>query len=106
MTGKSPRAKVVIDKETIHHLAWLSRIKIPEDTINKYIPQLQGILDFFNQLDTIDTTDVPPTFHAIELKDVFREDTPRESLSIEDVFKNTKSRKDKYFRTKGLGGQK
>ena len=105
MTKKSRSTKVIVDEELVKHLAWLSRIKVPKEIIKQYIPQLQDILEFFNQLDTVDTKNVPPTFHAIKLENIFREDKARESMPIEEVLRNSKSRKDYYFRTKGLGAQ-
>mgnify|MGYP000639718763 CR=1 FL=1 len=105
MTKNPSSTKVIIDKKLVKHLAWLSRIKLQEEVIEQYIPQLQDILEFFNQLDSVDTKSVPPTFHAIKLENVFREDEPHESMTVEDVLRNSKSRKEQYFRTKGMGAQ-
>ena len=105
MITESHSKKVIVDEELVKHLAWLSRIKVPKEVIKQYIPQLQDILEFFNQLDSVDTKNVLPTFHAIRLENVFREDKPHGSMAIEDVLRNSKSRKDYYFRTKGMGAQ-
>ena len=40
------------------------------------------------QLNEVDTENVPPTTHVIDLKNVMREDIPEKGLSQEEVIKN------------------
>ena len=98
--------KVKIDEKLVKHLAWLSRLSISEEKIAQFIPQLQEILEFFNQIDSVDTENIPPTFHAIKLQNVFRKDVPHKGMTVEDTLKNAKSRKEQYFKTKGMGARK
>jgi aspartyl-tRNA(Asn)/glutamyl-tRNA(Gln) amidotransferase subunit C len=56
-------------------------LEIPEDDIEKYSNQLEGILEYIAQLERIDTLNVPPTTRAVEVVNVFREDTIASSSS-------------------------
>ena len=59
----------------VRKVAKLCRLEIPEDDIEKYSNQLEDILEYIAQLEQIDTTNVPPTTRAVEVVNVFREDT-------------------------------
>ena len=64
-----------ITSDDVRKVAKLSRLEIPEDDIEKYSNQLEGILEYIAQLERIDTLNVPPTTRAVEVVNVFREDT-------------------------------
>ena len=64
-----------ITSDDVRKVAKLCRLEIPEDNIEKYSNQLEGILEYIAQLERIDTLNVPPTTRAVEVVNVFREDT-------------------------------
>ena len=64
-----------ITSDDVRKVAKLCRLEIPEDDIEKYSNQLEGILEYIAQLERIDTLIVPPTTRAVEVVNVFREDT-------------------------------
>ena len=64
-----------ITSDDVRKVAKLCRLEIPEDDIEKYSNQLEGILEYIAQLERIDTLNVPPTTRAVEVVNVFREDT-------------------------------
>ena len=87
-----------INEETVQHLADLARIKLSDTEKKEFTKQLSNILDFFSQISELDTESVKPTYHVLELKNVFREDEVREGLSQDQALKNA-PRKDKgYFK--------
>ena len=63
-----------ITSDDVRKVAKLCRLDIPEDDIEKYSNQLEGILEYIAQLERIDTLNVPPTTRAVEVVNVFRED--------------------------------
>ena len=85
--------KTLITKDQVEHIAWLARIKITEEEKEKFTSLFNDILEYFQKIDEVDTTDVEFTFHGVELKNVFREDVVRPSLSKEDIFKNAPKKK-------------
>ena len=64
-----------ITSDDVRKVAKLCRLEIPDEDIEKYSNQLEGILEYIAQLEKIDTANVPPTTRAVEVVNVFREDT-------------------------------
>ena len=89
-----------ITSEDVRKVAKLCRLEIPEDDIEKYSNQLEGILEYIAQLERIDTLNVPPTTRAVEVVNVFREDTIVSSSSDvrEKILDLAPQREGEFFR--------
>ena len=87
-----------LSREEVIHIAALARMGLSEAEIEKAREQLANILDNFEVLKEIDTTNVPPTAQSINLSNVMREDTPRESLAVEQVLANAPDREEDLFK--------
>jgi aspartyl-tRNA(Asn)/glutamyl-tRNA(Gln) amidotransferase subunit C len=87
-----------LSREEVIHIAALARMGISEAEIEKAREQLSNILENFEVLKEIDTTNVPPTAQSINLQNVLREDNPRESLPMEDVLANAPDREGDLFK--------
>ena len=89
-----------ITSDDVRKVAKLCRLEIPEDDIEKYSNQLEGILEYIAQLERIDTLNVPPTTRAVEVVNVFREDTIVSSSSdIRDkILDQAPQREGEFFR--------
>ncbi|MFX0017787.1 MAG: Asp-tRNA(Asn)/Glu-tRNA(Gln) amidotransferase subunit GatC [Promethearchaeota archaeon] len=91
--------KEEISKDTLEYISKLALLDLKEEEKGKLIKQLSEILDYFNKLKDLDTENIKPMTHPIEgLKNVFREDIPKKSLSNEEALKNTEHKKDGYFK--------
>ena len=89
----------MIDKKTVEHVALLSRLKLNEEELALYSRQLASILSYIDKLNEIDTKDTPPTSHALNtLKNVFRKDEVRPSLSVDESLANAPERKGDFFK--------
>jgi aspartyl-tRNA(Asn)/glutamyl-tRNA(Gln) amidotransferase subunit C len=87
-----------LSREEVIHIAALARMGLSEAEIEKAREQLANILENFEVLKEIDTTNVPPTAQSINLSNVMREDTPRESLAVEQVLANAPDREEDLFK--------
>ena len=87
-----------LSREEVIHIAALARMGISEAEIEKAREQLSNIMENFEVLKEIDTTNVPPTAQSINLQNVLREDNSRESLPTEDVLANAPDREDDLFK--------
>lgn len=87
-----------LDKELIQHIADLARLKLTEQEIKKFLPQLKEILNAFSKLDEVNTSNTKPSFHPVELKNMMREDKVKPYLSQEKALSNAKEKKDGYFK--------
>lgn len=73
-----------ITKKTIEHLAELARIELTAHEEEKFLKDLQKILDYFEELKQLDTKDVVPMSGGTQLKNAFRDDTERENTNRGD----------------------
>ena len=63
-----------LTKEEIEHLGLLARLSLTEEEKAQYAVELSAILEFVEQLQEVDTTDVEPTSQVTGLEDVYRDD--------------------------------
>lgn len=63
-----------INKKTLEHLAKLVRIKLEPKEETELLKDLQKILDYFEELKTLDTKEVKPMTGGTLLKNILRED--------------------------------
>ena len=87
-----------LSREEVIHIAALARMGMSEAEIEKAREQLSNILENFEVLKKIDTTNVLPTAQSIHLQNVTRDDNPRESLPAEDVLANAPDREGDLFK--------
>ncbi|WP_270182719.1 Asp-tRNA(Asn)/Glu-tRNA(Gln) amidotransferase subunit GatC [Alkalihalobacillus sp. CinArs1] len=77
-----------ITNEQVKHVANLARLEMDESEVEKFTTQLDDIISMAEQLNELDTENVEPTTHVLDLKNVLREDKVQPWLSREDALKN------------------
>jgi aspartyl-tRNA(Asn)/glutamyl-tRNA(Gln) amidotransferase subunit C len=87
-----------IDHETLHKIAHLSRLEISAEEEQAMIKKLEGVLNWMEQLNEIDTENVAPLTHMTEEINAFREDIPKNTITREEGLSNAPKHDDKYFR--------
>ncbi|HEY7290237.1 MAG TPA: Asp-tRNA(Asn)/Glu-tRNA(Gln) amidotransferase subunit GatC [Vicinamibacterales bacterium] len=73
--------------DRILEIAALARVELDPIEVDTFARQLSQILDYANQVQQVDTTDVPPTT-VVGVHSAERDDEPRPSLDRRDVFAN------------------
>jgi len=86
-----------IDEELVKHVAQIARLSLSEEEIAKFTPEMQEIIGLFEELSGMEL-DEDPSFQPIEIKDVFREDSPGECLTQDEALSLTEHKKDGYFK--------
>lgn len=76
------------DDFSVAKIANLARLDLSEDETKRYEAQLNDVLAYMKQIDSIDVSGVEPMAHASPVFDVMREDEAGESLSREDALRN------------------
>ena len=94
---------MAITREDVLHVAALAQLELSEEEIARLTVQLNDILAAVGKVSELDLTDVPPTSHPLELVNVWRDDEPGPSLSLEDVFANAPERDGDFFRVPPTG---
>ena len=87
-----------VDKKLLEHVAEVARLKLSEEEISKFLPQLRELLEFFSKLKEIDTGNVKPSFQPVELKNAMREDREGKCLSQDEALSLAEHKKDGYFK--------
>ncbi len=94
-----------ISKDQVKYVANLARLAITEDEAEKFTKQLDAIITFAEQLNELDTENVEPTSHVLEIKNVLREDVSKEGLPREEVLKNAPEEQDGQFKVPAILGE-
>jgi aspartyl-tRNA(Asn)/glutamyl-tRNA(Gln) amidotransferase subunit C len=87
-----------ISNDQVKHVAHLARLAVTEDEVEKFTKQLDAIINFFEELNELDTDGVEPTTHVLNMKNVLREDVPNKGLPVEEVLKNAPDYQDGQIR--------
>jgi aspartyl-tRNA(Asn)/glutamyl-tRNA(Gln) amidotransferase subunit C len=88
----------MLDREQVRKVAHLARLDVTPAEEEQLSLQLSQILDYFEQLNELDTTNVPPTTRAIELSNITRSDRLNPFPYKEDLLEQAPKRDDDYFR--------
>lgn len=87
-----------IDKALIKHVAQVARLNLTEAEIKEFLPQLKEIMEAFSKIKQVNTDNIKPSYHVVEIKNALREDIPKKCLDNKTALKNTKHKKDGYFK--------
>jgi aspartyl-tRNA(Asn)/glutamyl-tRNA(Gln) amidotransferase subunit C len=75
-----------ISTDDVRHLAALSNLQLSDDEVTALQLDLGNILTYIEQLGSLDTSHVEPTYQVTGLENVWRDDTVREStVTREDL---------------------
>lgn len=89
-----------LSREEVLHIALLARLGLTEAEVDKLKEQLSNILENFEVLQQVDTTDIPPTAQSIPLQDVMRRDEVAPSLPQGQILANAPRREEDFFRVR------
>ncbi|MFZ4453494.1 Asp-tRNA(Asn)/Glu-tRNA(Gln) amidotransferase subunit GatC [Salibacterium aidingense] len=83
-----------ITKEQVRHVAHLARLSVTEEEAATFTEQLDAIIEFAEQLNELETENVEPTTHVLDIHNVLRKDEQRPSLDREEALKNAPDQED------------
>ena len=93
-----------LSREEVLHIARLARLGLSEAEIDKMREQLSDILENFEILRQVDTSDIPPTAQSIALQSVMRDDEVAPSLPTDAILANAPRREGDCFRVRAVLG--
>ncbi|MBE0447003.1 MAG: Asp-tRNA(Asn)/Glu-tRNA(Gln) amidotransferase subunit GatC [Actinobacteria bacterium] len=88
---------MAISEKDVKHVGWLARLALNDAEIRKFTQQLGVILEHAGKIAGLDTENVPPTSHAIPLKNVLREDKLGVCLTPEAALLNAPEKENQAF---------
>ena len=94
----------MLSKDDVKNIASLARVGIEDKEIEDYQKNLSAILDYFKELEELNTDDVEPIGHITGRSDVSRKDERGEpdEKEREDILNNSPERKNNYVKVKSV----
>jgi aspartyl-tRNA(Asn)/glutamyl-tRNA(Gln) amidotransferase subunit C len=86
-----------ISKDDVTKVAELARLEVTEEETEIFTEQLGNILEYIEKLNELDTDNVEPTSHVLDISTPLREDKVVKWLSIEEVLQNAPESEDDFF---------
>ena len=87
-----------VTKKDVNYVADLARLQLSKEETESLVNDMNQILDYMTTLEELDTSDVEPLEHVIDLEYRLRDDKAKEPLSHEDALKNAPDADTDYFR--------
>jgi aspartyl-tRNA(Asn)/glutamyl-tRNA(Gln) amidotransferase subunit C len=84
--------------EQVRHIANLARLELSQEELSRYQEQLSAILAYFQQLEDLDTTDIPPTASVSDDESRLRADQIQSSLDLIELLRNAPQTAERQFR--------
>ena len=87
-----------ISSKEVKKVAQLARLELNENEIQEHAEQLEKILDYINQLEKINTENIPCTTRAIEVVNVLRKDQKKDFENSADLLDLAPSREQEFYK--------
>ena len=96
---------MAITRADVEKVSLLARLLLSEPELEKLTGELSQIVNYVDQLGQVDTDDIEPMVHAVEVSNVFAEDVIRPSLPREEALATAPQHNDRaYLVPPVLGG--
>jgi aspartyl-tRNA(Asn)/glutamyl-tRNA(Gln) amidotransferase subunit C len=79
---------MALSREDVEKISLLARLKLSDDELALMTAQLGQIVGYVEQLRELDTEEVEPMAHAVEVTNVFRADELADSLPRQSALAN------------------
>jgi aspartyl-tRNA(Asn)/glutamyl-tRNA(Gln) amidotransferase subunit C len=89
---------MAISREDVLHVAELARLELTEEEVERLGSQLSAILEAVGKVSELDLSNVEPTSHPLDLVNVWADDEPHPSLTLEEALANAPEAEAEHFR--------
>ncbi len=86
-----------LSREDVAKVALLARLRLEPAELDRFTSQLSAIVDYVAQLQELDTANVEPLAHGVEVVNVFRDDVRQPELSRDAALANAPKRNAENF---------
>ncbi len=86
-----------LSRDDVEKVSLLARLRLSEAELETMTVQLGQIVAYVDQLAELDTKDVAPMAHAVEMHNVFREDEVHDSLTRPQALANAPKHDKEFF---------
>ena len=86
-----------IDEQTLAKLQKLSSLRVDDNSKDKIIGDIEDVLSFVDNLNTLDISSIDATFTTIEGGTRLREDIPSKSDVVQDIMSSAPKSESNFF---------
>lgn len=86
-----------LTRQEVEKVALLARLKLTEEELDHFTEQLGQILAYVDQLAELDTENVEPLAHPLDVTNVFREDEVQPSIDRDKALANAPKRDAEFY---------
>ena len=86
-----------VDQKTVRHIARLARIAVREYELEALAKELNGILDWVEQLGEVETAEVEPMTSAVAVAMKMRDDVVKVENLQKEVTRNAPGAEDGFY---------
>jgi aspartyl-tRNA(Asn)/glutamyl-tRNA(Gln) amidotransferase subunit C len=87
-----------LSREEIQRVAMLARLRLTAGEEERFTEQLDKILQYMDKLNQLDTSEVQPLAHAVDIVNAFREDKVTNQPNVDALLANAPARDETFFR--------
>ena len=88
---------MTISREEVRQVASLARLRLTDAEENELVSHFNTILTYVDKLSALDTEDVTPTAHAVQVPAPLREDIVTNAPTAEALLANAPGRRADFF---------
>ncbi len=85
-------------REEVRRVAVLARLQLSSEEEERLAVQLDRILQYMEKLNQLDTSQVEPLAHAVDIVNAFRQDQVRNSPDPEALLANAPEKDETFFK--------
>jgi aspartyl-tRNA(Asn)/glutamyl-tRNA(Gln) amidotransferase subunit C len=94
-----------LSRADVEKVSLLGRLLLSEEELDKMTTQLARVVGYVEQLNEVNTDNVRPMAHALDMHNVFRDDALGESLPREAALANAPKRDSECYRVPAVLGE-
>jgi aspartyl-tRNA(Asn)/glutamyl-tRNA(Gln) amidotransferase subunit C len=91
-----------LSHEQVQQIAALARLSLTEEEVALYAGQLSKVLDYFETLQAVDTSHIPPTASVLPLTNVLRPDVAGPAITPAEALANASDTYENQFRVSAV----
>ena len=84
--------------DEVRYIARLARLRLTPEEEERLAEEMADVLTYMEQLDAVDTSNVEPLSHVLDLVDVVRNDEVEQRITHEEAMRNAPDTDGEYFR--------
>ena len=86
-----------LSRDDVAKVSLLARLQLSEDELSTMTDELSAIVEYVELLGELNTDDVEPLAHPLDVSNCFSADEPRQSLARDDALANAPKSDGEFF---------